>query len=304
MTNINFPVAKREEPKQEQSPTDDLWQQTKRELMGTHAAHNDIQVVRGTDYNSTRVSLLKEELLTLIGEYGTRMRQLNNEENIVIVVRGVPRGNVINLFSASTYWDMGKLSEPKRLTGKAGQSEQKGGVNDVNKRDYEMPHITYQVKEPSDVEIRILDASENVVRTIDMGHHDGSDNRITIPLPWDGKDEAGKKVKPGSYKCVVDVGGVTYVVPFFALGKTRPKMTIAGVVGVDIKAIDDSWAVIDTPEGDYTQQLLHTVYSAKSPINTGRTTLVVRVSREDIASYKDGSLDLKEFAKKAEITQY
>jgi hypothetical protein len=57
---------------------------------------------------------------------------------------------------------------------------------------------------------------------------------------------------------------------------------------------------------DYSQQLKKTggLYVTTASGARGRTTLIIKVSRESIMSYRDEELDLDEFMKQAEITQY
>jgi hypothetical protein len=91
MTNIGFPVAEYETSDQE-AATDDLWKQTRSELKGANigGAYSISFPDKDADggYDSEKVEKLKKELLRLIGEYASNIRNLGSRENVVIAVRG------------------------------------------------------------------------------------------------------------------------------------------------------------------------------------------------------------------------
>ena len=91
MANIGFPVAEHENSEKE-AATDDLWKQTKSELKGANIdgaySISFPDKDTGGGYDSEKVEKLKKELLKLIGEYASNIRNLGSRENVVIAVRG------------------------------------------------------------------------------------------------------------------------------------------------------------------------------------------------------------------------
>ncbi len=281
ITNINFPVAEREKTCDMEVPTDDLWQQTRSELRGATGVTTVTYARGGEEYDAQRVGSLKEELLTVIGEYGPNIRQLSPRESVVIVVRGAAGTPMVSI---SGYYPRAPAeTELHKLEGKLEKMEEQ--LNDAGEPGTEMTH---EVKEPSDVTFKIRNVNGRLVRTLNVGHKEPG----IITTSWDGRNDTGKAAKAGVYIYEVTAGGDT------TIGKvimTKPPRSVAedspgGVVGVRwSKIIQVSQALNFTKTGGST---------------TGRTTMIIKVSKKNIDAYKDGNLDFEDFAEKAEITQY
>jgi hypothetical protein len=82
MMNVGFSVTKPPEEKQTQeTKPDDLWEQTRREIMeqgrtigSEYGSTRNIKIV--DSYDQTKVERLKNELLKLIGDYANNIRNL------------------------------------------------------------------------------------------------------------------------------------------------------------------------------------------------------------------------------------
>lgn len=83
----------------------------------------------------------------------------------------------------------------------------------------------------ADVEIKILDASGNVVRTIDAGAMKEGVNAVT----WDGKDDAGNAVAEGAYRFTVDATNGSAAVKATALTFTQVAAVKQGTDGVTLE---------------------------------------------------------------------
>ncbi|MGJ7612081.1 MULTISPECIES: flagellar hook assembly protein FlgD [unclassified Variovorax] len=83
----------------------------------------------------------------------------------------------------------------------------------------------------ADVEIKILDASGNVVRTIDAGAMKEGVNAVT----WDGKDDAGNAVAAGAYRFTVDATNGSTAVKATALTFTQVAAVKQGTDGVTLE---------------------------------------------------------------------
>jgi flagellar basal-body rod modification protein FlgD len=64
-------------------------------------------------------------------------------------------------------------------------------------------NITAELPAATDVTVAIRDASGRTVRTLPLGHRPAGD----LAVAWDGHDERGTPMPPGSYK--VEISGVT-----------------------------------------------------------------------------------------------
>ncbi|MFC1712973.1 FlgD immunoglobulin-like domain containing protein [Candidatus Poribacteria bacterium] len=325
MTNINFPVAEREKPQEKEAPPGDLWLKTKSELSGARGAPTVVHVDFVEDYDAKRVGTLKEELLNAIGEYGPNIRQLRPQENIVIVVRGAA-GNILT--SVSGYYPRAPVEiELDKLEGKLEEMEEhfEEQLNHAGEPGNEMTH---EVKEPSDVTFKVRNPSGRIVRTISVGHKEPG----TVALRWDGKNDAGKEAKAGIYAYEVTAGDDITTGKIILTG--APKLGVGKSLGTDGIEVAASKITVDSKDPDVyvleskasepvevrvwgqTTKPENTSYNAAVQLyqtlnfaqaggsTTGRTTMIIKVSKKNIDAYKDGSLDFEEFAKKAEITQY
>jgi hypothetical protein len=379
MTSINFPVAKREMPQEIEFDTDDLWQQTRSELRGVRVEKGYAKVYTGgEDFDAKRVSELKEKLLRVIGKYGARIRQLDDQESVVIVVRGAPGNSPVVSTVGYDIWRVDQepnairvrqLSEEKKKQDeklKRQEEEMKEQVNalkvelealqeeytDKHPQVVELQHkiqeaqkrlqssiksemkitdaigggIIYEAKEPSDINIKIRNLDGRVVRKIES--RDKGTGKYTFD--WDGKNDAGKKVKSGIYTYEIKAGDDSRTGKIIITGKSgsdseglldEVDVTFGGSKIIanknkdrNIHIIEPSpaepaevWMKFDNPEHAAHTALAQylSLGAAQQKGNvTGRTALIIKVSRKDIEAYKDGSLDFDDFAKQAEITQY
>lgn len=83
----------------------------------------------------------------------------------------------------------------------------------------------------SDVDIKIVDAAGNTVRTISAGSMKEGVNAVT----WDGKDDAGNVVPAGSYKFVADATNGSTVVKATALTFSQVAAVKQGTGGVTLE---------------------------------------------------------------------
>ncbi|CAA2109814.1 flagellar hook assembly protein FlgD [Variovorax paradoxus] len=83
----------------------------------------------------------------------------------------------------------------------------------------------------SDVDIKIVDAAGNTVRTISAGSMKEGVNAVT----WDGKDDAGNVVPAGTYKFVADATNGSTVVKATALTFSQVAAVKQGTDGVTLE---------------------------------------------------------------------
>jgi flagellar basal-body rod modification protein FlgD len=83
----------------------------------------------------------------------------------------------------------------------------------------------------SDVDIKIVDAAGNTVRTISAGSMKEGVNAVT----WDGKDDAGNVVPAGTYKFVADATNGSTVVKATALTFSQVAAVKQGTGGVTLE---------------------------------------------------------------------
>ncbi|MGJ7564745.1 flagellar hook assembly protein FlgD [Variovorax sp. GB1R11] len=83
----------------------------------------------------------------------------------------------------------------------------------------------------ANVDIKILDASGNVVRTINAGAMKEGVNAVT----WDGKDDAGNAVAEGAYRFTVDATNGSTAVQATALTFTQVAAVKQGTDGVTLE---------------------------------------------------------------------
>lgn len=83
----------------------------------------------------------------------------------------------------------------------------------------------------ADVEIKILDANGNVVRTIDAGSMKEGVNAVT----WDGKDDKGAVVPAGAYRFTVDANNGGVAVTPISLTFSQVAAVKQGATGVTLE---------------------------------------------------------------------
>ena len=89
LLDVQFPVAKKEIKVPMQKKKTDLWEKYEREVRYRHQPEGGMWVVGNDEsYRKEKVDKLKEQLAYLVGEYGSRIRQLASDDTISFVVFG------------------------------------------------------------------------------------------------------------------------------------------------------------------------------------------------------------------------
>jgi hypothetical protein len=338
ITSISFPVAELKEPKAEKTP-DDLWEQTKREIKGisksgefkVSAAHINMTE---EGYSAEKVDRLKRKLLETIGDYALNIRNLKSHENIIIAVRGTPE--TFAIFSGWSKPEEVRVEVLKKLQRKRRQQEfepQKKAEELQNKLESSIP-IPYEINEPSEIMVKIYNVRGDDIRTIDLGLKEpGKYESIDKVARWDGKDDEGKIVPSGVYFYKVNTGensNIGKLVVTKDISNSHPEVLITEVTppepflpSVSVKSGENigfsaDKMVIQKKSGNvlpgtnsgekdystYQEFMAQNWITTNSGESRNNTTLVIKVSKEDIRSYKDNRIDLDTLMKRAVITQY
>lgn len=237
MTSIGFPVAEKKEIKEEKT-SDDLWQEAKSELAGGGAPRYGSSF---SGYSGEKVERLKGKLLEAMGTYGSNIRQLGSQENIVVAVQGTSSPDVPFMYTT------GASLEPIKVHVK------------------EMPELS-AVPEPSDVFV----APVPVEPVVPSSNAAPAQKDLKLVMKADEmriKADAMKQVEVEIKEAQRD------------FEKQQKALASSG---------DAYLSLIGTPDVS----------------SRGRTTLVIKASKDSIIAYKNKRIDLDEFLNQAEITQY